>query len=101
MLSIRYGTLVLTEGDRNTGRTSGRTSMIKASKPKKRIIVHDTDSQHITAASINAVYNDEDSSKIRGTIQMIELATLKLVEAGMPVKKVNRYIKRYERKQKD
>ena len=56
------------------------------------------DSQYITAASINAVYNDENSMKIRGMIQMIELATLKLVEAGMPVKKVMKHCKQIYKK---
>ena len=67
-------------------------------KQKKRIIVTDVDSQYITAASINAVYNDENSMKIRGMIQMIELAMLKLVEAGMPVKKVMKHCKQIYKK---
>ena len=72
-------------------------------QPKKRIIVPevDADSQHIVAASINAVYNDENSMKIRGMIQMIELATLKLVEAGMPVKKVMKHLRQIHRQIED
>ncbi len=80
-----------TEPDQEHSTIEGRT--IEPSKPKKRIIVPDADSQHIVAASINAVYNDENSLKIRGMIQMIELATLKLVEAGMPVNKVMKHCK--------
>jgi len=60
-------------------------STIEPSKPKKRFIVPDSDSQHINAASNNAFYNDDDSIKIRGMIQLIESVTLKLVEAGMQI----------------
>ena len=65
-----------------------REQQLIPAKAKKRPILPDADSQHIVAASLNALYNDENSIKIRGMIQMIELAMLKLVDAGMPVRKV-------------
>jgi len=74
------------EGDPNIEATQTRSSgdeqqTYPVGPSQMHYTIPDADSQHINAASSMLIPNDKTSIKIRGMIQMIEIAAIKLVQA--------------------